>query len=396
MSMTTSPATVLWTGDGLGQSSGGNSTIFLLYWLVYAYPSQFYSPTFKLSGRNATVLLFYWLYAYPSQFYSPTLQKSLEVIRWESLPFCCCTGTHIPLSTRLSSMTNVFSSRTVETPSLCHTHIPLSSLVRYFLQDNRLLETTGSTPLLLWWYTFLSTLRSYKTRVVDSFRWELHPFHCCTGTQTSLSPYSPTWQIEFWTVIRWELTCLFSHWYTHIPLSTFLHDNSFGHSSGGNITPFVVLVYTYPSSTLVLYRTRVLKSGGNPTPLLVCWNTHTPPTLLSYKSFAQSGENSTFLLLLYTHTHLNFTLLHRFWTVIWYALHPFVVIHTYLSLLSYPSSGVIRLEGTSPLCHRVRAVVHPEQRTACYSNTTQLWTVPTLSHRNCTPFVSASVSLTVC
>ena len=119
-------------------------------------------------------------------------KRVLEVIRWESLPFCCCTGTHIPLSTRLSSMTNVFSSRTVETPSLCHTHIPLSSLVHYFLQDNRLLETTGSTPLLLWWYTFLSTLRSYKTRVVDSFRWELHPFHCCTGTQTSLSPYSPT------------------------------------------------------------------------------------------------------------------------------------------------------------------------------------------------------------
>ena len=119
-------------------------------------------------------------------------KKSFEVTRWESLPFCCCTGTHIPLSTLLSSMTNAFSSRTVETPSLCHTHTPLSSLVHSFLQDNRLLETTGSTPLLLWWYTFLSTLGSYKTRVVDSFRRELHLFHCCTATHPSLSSYSPT------------------------------------------------------------------------------------------------------------------------------------------------------------------------------------------------------------
>ena len=149
---------------------------------------------------------------------------------------------------------------------------------------------------------------------------------------------------------------------TYTPLNFPTWQKNFGHSSGGNTTPFVVLVHTYPSSTLFLCRTRVLKSGGNFTPLLLYWYTHTPPqlysctgqefwslaatpplcccagthiplsTLLSYKGFGQSGGNSTPLLLLYTHTHLNVTLLQEFWTVRW-ELHPFVVvIHTYTLL----------------------------------------------------------------
>ena len=115
-----------------------------------------YKRVLKSSGGNSTVLWFYWLYACPSQSDSPTLQefwshqvgippfsgftgcthaplnltllhcKSLEVIRWESLPFCCCTGTCIPLSTLLSYMTKSVFESDSRNP-----RIPLSSLVRY-------------------------------------------------------------------------------------------------------------------------------------------------------------------------------------------------------------------------------------------------------------------------
>ena len=203
-------------------------------------------------------------YMHTPQFYSPTLQKSLEVIRWESLPFCCCTGMHIPLSTLLSSFTNVFSSQTVETPSLCHTHIPLWSLERYStgqqtFGDNRVHAFVIVVVHISLNFTLL------RDQSCGVFRWELHPFHCCTGTHTSLSSYSPTWQIEFWTVVRWELT------------------------------PFVLtLVHTY--TPLNLRDRRVLDSQqvGTP-PVSSHTGTHIYPSQFTWqKSFWQStGGNST-------------------------------------------------------------------------------------------------------
>ena len=85
----------------------------LSIWLSYI------ARVLKSSGGSLYPSVVVLVHAYPSQPYCPTWQK-------------------------------VFLSRTVET------RVYPSRPWYVILQDNRLLETTGSTLLLLWWYTSLS------------------------------------------------------------------------------------------------------------------------------------------------------------------------------------------------------------------------------------------------
>ena len=195
------------------------------------------------------------------------------------------------------------------------------------------METTGSMPLLLWWYTFLSTLRSYETRVVEFLGGNSTPF---IAVLEHIHPSHLTLRhdrLSFGQSSGGNSPRLFSHWYTHIPLSIYVTEEFWTVNRWEFHLLVLTLVHTY--TPLSLRDRRVLDSQqvGTP-PVCSHTGTHIYPSQLSYTT----TEFWTFIRWEHhpfrcTGTHialLNFTPVQDKSSEVWRQLHPFVgvLVHT--------------------------------------------------------------------